>query len=381
MREEVGSAGDADEPGGTFLSSTCSSKKISDSVIITDAARLAEYLPLKKEEIKSIDRVSKEYHMAVTPYYLTLIKDLSDRNDPVRKQCVPSEKELSVMPGEHEDPLSEVGSSPCPYLVHRYPDRVLLLVTGRCYMYCRHCTRKRLWKKDAKEPQSKDFEEAAKYIRSNPQIREVIISGGDPLTLSNSRLAYILNLISGIEHIEAIRIGTRTPVVFPKRIDDALCNILSRYDNLWINVQFNHPQEIVPESAEACRKLARCGIPLSNQSVLLKGVNDSVAVMAELCKRLQSIRVRPYYAYVCDHVIGTAHFWTTVAKAAEISAGLRGYIGGLCVPTFIVDSENGRGKIPVGPSYVVSDTEDGVTLRTYTGQEIFFNDKRGQNVK
>ena len=322
-------------------------------------------ITLSPEEKTALKKVAQQYHMRVPEYYLSLIKDITDINDPVRQQCVPSVHELKDAANASMDPLGETSMSPVPCLVHRYPDRVLLLVTGRCFMYCRHCTRKRLWKDQAPDPSLTEIKQATEYIRANPQIREVVVSGGDPLTLATERLDFILDMVAKIPHVEVIRIGTRAPVVFPQRIDRSLCKTLSRYQSLWINVQFNHPREITPHSTAACRRLQECGIPLSNQSVLLKGINDDPAVMMELCHKLQSIRVRPYYLYQCDQVVGATHFRTSVRQGMEIMEKMRGHTGGLCVPTFVIDGPDGEGKVPVAPNYIVSMNDKRIKLRNY----------------
>lgn len=331
---------------------------------------LSSRISFPSEQKAVLKKVAQQYHMRVPEYYLSLIQDVADIHDPVRQQCVPSEAELTDAASASMDPLGETSMSPVPCLVHRYPDRVLLLVTGRCFMYCRHCTRKRLWKDHSSDPSLTEIKKAAEYIRANPKIREVIVSGGDPLTLATERLDFILDVIAKIPHVEVIRIGTRAPVVFPQRIDRSLCKTLQRYRHLWINVQFNHPREITPQSTAACRHLQECGIPLSNQSVLLKGVNDDPAVMMELCHKLQSIRVRPYYLYQCDEVVGASHFRTSVHKGIEIMEKMRGHTGGLCVPTFVIDGPEGKGKVPVAPNYVLDMDDKKITLRNYN-HEVF----------
>jgi lysine 2,3-aminomutase len=239
-------------------------------------------------------------------------------------------------------------------------------------MYCRHCTRKRLWRCRIPEPTLKDIDLALSYVRQNREIREVIISGGDPLTLPTEKIDYILSSIAEIKNVEVIRIGTRAPVVLPQRIEDNLCKVLEKYENLWVNTQFNHPEEITPQAISACRKLQRCGIVLSNQSVLLKGINDNVKTMLELCRKLQAIRVRPYYLYQCDPVVGAHHFRTSVLRGMDILENMRGYTSGMCIPTFVVDGIDGRGKIPISPNYVLSQSPDGLTLRNYKNETFFY---------
>jgi lysine 2,3-aminomutase len=310
--------------------------------------------------------------MSITPYYFSLIENPNDEDDPIRKQCVPTVSELKDDFTEEVDPLSEEETSPVSCLVHRYPDRALLIVSNRCFMYCRHCTRKRIWKNNLPQPTLKEINKALEYVKANKKIREIIVSGGDPLRLSSQKINTILAAIARCENIEAIRIGTRAPVVYPSRIDEELCKVLSKYKNLWINVQFNHPREVTVQSEEACRKLQRCGIPISNQSVLLKGINDDPKTMLELCHKLQSIRVRPYYLFQCDPVIGTSHFRTPVFKGTQIIEKMRGHTGGMCVPTFVVDGIKGKGKIPLGPNYLVSTSEDGLKLRNYKNEVFFY---------
>jgi len=337
---------------------------------ITNVDNLARYLSLNTEEIAYIKKVAQRYQMRIPLYYLSLISDISKRGDSIRQQCIPSVKELQKYGQESIDPLDEVKTSPLPCLVHRYPDRVLLLVTGRCFMYCRHCTRKRLWRGGPSVTSLDQINKALDYIGSNKKIREVIVSGGDPFTLSTERLDQILSLLTALENIEVIRIGTRAPVVLPQRIDSHLCNILKKYNNLWINVQFNHPREITPSSESACRKLQGCGIPISNQSVLLKGINDNAEIMQELCHKLQKIRIRPYYLFQCDPVVGVGHFRTSALKGIEIIKKMRGYTSGMCIPNFVVDGIEGRGKIPLQPEHFISRKGNCLTLKDYKG-EIF----------
>lgn len=333
---------------------------------------LWDFLPTCDEEKSKLKQVAKIYHLRIPLYYFSLIENPLDCKNPIRKQCVPSLEEIQGEAHERIDPLGEEKTSPIPCLVHRYPDRVLLLVSNRCFMYCRHCTRKRLWRSRVAEPTLKDIDLALHYIKENKHIREIIISGGDPLTLPTERLDYILSSISHLENIKSVRLGTRAPVVLPQRIDDSLCRVLEKYENLWINVQFNHPDEITEQSTLACKKLQKCGIPISNQSVLLKGVNDNLETMRELCQKLQSIRVRPYYLYQCDPVVGAWHFRTSIYKGTEILEKMRGFTGGMCVPTFVIDGVDGKGKIPIGPNYLMSMSCDGVNLRNYKNETFFY---------
>lgn len=334
---------------------------------ITTAEALEENgVVLTDEEREGIRVTLDKLRMAVTPYYLSLI-DLSNPYDPIRKQAIPTPDELYFAPYEDRDPLKEDEYSPCPGLTHRYPDRVLMLVTDVCSMYCRHCTRRRFTGQHDCEAKIAQIDRCVDYIRNHPEVRDVLISGGDAMFLEDDKLEYILSQIRAIPHVEIIRLGTRMPVVCPQRITPALCKMLKKYHPLWVNVQFNHPDEITPESSKACAMLADAGIPLGNQSVLLAGVNDCVFVMKKLVNELVRIRVRPYYIYVCDPSLGLSHFRTPVSKGIEIMEGLRGHTTGFCVPTFVVDAPGGGGKIPVMPNYVISQTPRKVVLRNFEG--------------
>lgn len=304
--------------------------------------------------------------MAVTPYYATLMNP-EDPNCPIRKQAVPVSLELQDSEYESDDPLGEDVDSPVPGITHRYPDRVLLLVTDQCSMYCRHCTRRRYaGSRDEARPK-KQLEIALDYIRKTTKIRDVLLSGGDSLCISDERLEYLLQSLRNIDHVEIIRIGTRTPVVMPQRITGDLCDIIKKYHPIWLNTHFNHPREITPEARNACNRLLEAGVPLGNQTVLLRGVNDCPRVMKKLMHKLLEIRVRPYYIYQCDLSPGIEHFRTPVAKGIEIMEMLRGHTSGLAIPTYVVDAPGGGGKIPVAPQYLVSMSEDKVILRNYEG--------------
>ncbi len=335
---------------------------------LSNIDELSKVINLDSETAASFKEVHQRYHMRIPLYYLSLAKNLNDFCDPILLQCLPNPNELVEKKDQALDPLAEEETSPVPFLVHRYPDRVLLLVTNRCFMYCRHCTRKRIWKDDHPEPTTEDINKALDYVKNNKQIREVIISGGDPLNLTTKKIDDILSLVSDIKHIQVIRIGSRAPVVFPARIDDHLCQVLAKYDKLWINVQFNHPLEITKESKLACRKIQNCAIPLSNQSVLLKGINDDPAVMIELCQKLQSIRIRPYYLFQCDPVLGNFHFRTPIFKGLDILKKMRGFTSGMCIPTFVIDGIDGKGKVPLGPNYLISEGKGCIILKNYQGQ-------------
>lgn len=318
-------------------------------------------------------RLIEVFHYSITPHYLSLI-DWDDPEDPIRKQCIPDLKEIELQTAGDDDPLEEEADMQVPGLVHRYPDRVLAVVTKTCAMYCRHCTRKRIWHEGESARTKKDMIAMVNYIRATPEIREVIVSGGDPLTMNPDLLDWFLGELRGISHVEVLRIGTRVPVVLPMRITDELVRMLASHRPLWLNTQFNHPREITPESREACDRILKAGIPVSNQSVLLRGVNDSVDVMRELCHGLQRIMVRPYYLFQCDPVKGVEHFRTNIWKGVEILEMMRGYTGGLCIPTFVVDAPGGGGKIPLQPFYLLSATDKDVLLRNYEGMIIkYFN--------
>ena len=299
--------------------------------------------------------------MAITPYYLSLI-DPNDANDPVRKQAIPTADELFRSTEDQEDPLHEDVDSPTPGLTHRYPDRALILVTDQCSMYCRHCTRRRFAGQNDSAVPMDQIQKSIEYIRNTPQVRDVLLSGGDALLMSDDRLEQIIKQLREIPHVEIIRIGSRTPVVLPQRITEDFVNMLKKYHPIWLNTHFNHSNEITPESKRACELMADAGIPLGNQSVLLRGINDCTHVMLKLVNDLVKIRVRPYYIYQCDLSLGLSHFRTPVAKGIEIIEGLRGHTSGYCVPTFVVDAPGGGGKTPVMPNYVISQSHYKVIL-------------------
>ncbi|MGI6072022.1 MAG: lysine 2,3-aminomutase [Lachnospiraceae bacterium] len=323
-------------------------------------------ITLSEEEKNGIRKTLGKLRMAVTPYYLSLI-DIVDPYDPVRKQAIPTEKELFVAPYEDADPLHEDVDSPCPGLTHRYPDRVLLLITDMCSMYCRHCTRRRFAGQHDASIEWEQIEKCIDYVRNHPEVRDVLLSGGDCLMVGDDFLERIISSLREIPHVEIVRLGSRTPVVCPQRITPELCNMLKKYHPVWLNTHFNHPNELTPEATKACAMLADAGIPLGNQSVLLAGVNDCVFVMRKLVNGLVKMRVRPYYIYCCDPSMGLSHFRTPVSKGVEIIEGLRGHTSGFCIPTFVVDAPGGGGKTPVMPDYVVSQTPHKVILRNFEG--------------
>ena len=327
---------------------------------------LKKYIDITPEEEEGIRQCLGVLRMAVTPYYLSLI-DLDDPHDPIRRQAIPTAAELHQSKADLLDPLHEDTDSPVKGLTHRYPDRVLLLVTDQCSMYCRHCTRRRFAGQTDQAVPVDQIDACIEYIRAHEEVRDVLISGGDPLVMSDERLEYVISRVRAIEHVEIVRIGSRTPVVMPQRITPELCAMLKKYHPLWLNTHFNHPKEVTEDSKRACAMLADAGIPLGNQSVLLAGVNDCVYTMKKLVHELVKMRVRPYYIYQCDLSMGLEHFRTPVGKGIEIIEALRGHTSGFCVPTFVVDAPGGGGKTPVMPNYVISQTPHKVILRNFEG--------------
>jgi len=322
-------------------------------------------LPLTDSEKKALTTQGL-FRVDITPYYASLI-DPNDPNDPIRRQVVPQADEILPFTGMMEDSLAEDRHSPVPGLVHRYPDRVLMLVTTQCASYCRYCTRSRIVGDPSATFSRQDFEAQIDYLKKTPQVRDVLLSGGDPLTLAPKLLEELLSRLREIPHIEIIRIGSRVPVFMPQRVTPELCDMLQKYHPLWMNIHVNHPNEISAELAEATDRLTRAGIPLGNQSVLLAGINDCVHIQRKLVQDLVRIRVRPYYLYQCDLVEGAGHFRTPVAKGIEIIEGLRGHTSGYAVPTYVVDAPGGGGKIPVMPNYQISMSDHKIILRNYEG--------------
>jgi len=323
-------------------------------------------IELSEEEEAEIAQVTKKYPLRISSHYLSLIKE---RGDPIWNQCIPSIKELTDQRGE-EDPLNE--ENEVPFLTHRYPDRCLLLVSNSCAMYCRFCTRKRKVGEETRNPTEKDLKKAMGYISEHKEIRDVILSGGDPLLLSNKNLETILKDLREISHIEMIRIGTRVPCTMPERVTPELCDMLKQYNKsppIYINTHFEHPCEITPESKVACEMLADAGIPLGNQSVILKGVNDSPKIFKELNQKLLSMKVKPYYIYQPDPVRGTYHFIGSVEKGLDIIRALRGHTSGLAVPHFVIDSPGGGGKIPILPQYAQIQEDGSVSMVNYKGNK------------
>jgi len=311
--------------------------------------------------------------VGITPYYMSLL-DAEDALQPLRRTVIPTQGEFVHTAGEADDPLGEDSHSPVPGLVHRYPDRVLLLALDFCSTYCRYCTRSRVVGHNELSPNEARLEAAFDYLRRTPAVRDVLISGGDPLALSEDKLDWILSRLRAIPHIEFVRIGTKMPAVLPQRITPTLCRVLRKYHPLWMSVHFLHPDECTPEAAKACGRLADAGIPLGAQTVLLKGVNDSVETMKALVHRLLMMRVRPYYLYQCDPISGSSHFRTSVSKGLEIIEGLRGHTTGYAVPTFVIDAPGGGGKIPLQSNYVVGRDGDDLVLRNYEGNTYRYPD-------
>ncbi len=340
---------------------------------IMDVETLKQVINLTPEEEEGVRNALKTLRMAITPYYASLM-DPDNPKCPIRRQAVPTVKELYVLPWDMTDPLHEDEDSPVPGLTHRYPDRVLMLITDMCSMYCRHCTRRRFAGQHDRARTKQEIDAMIEYVKETPQVRDVLLSGGDGLLVGIEMLEYILKELRKIKHVEIIRIGTRTPVVLPQLITPELTDMLKKYHPIWINTHFNHPKEITPESSKACAMLADAGIPLGNQSVLLRGINDSPYIMMELVHQLVKIRVRPYYIYQCDLSMGLSHFRTSIKKGLEIMEALIGHTSGFAVPSFVVDAPAGGGKTRVMPNYVISMSDHTVILRNYEGVIVAYHE-------
>ncbi len=334
--------------------------------VIRDIPSLKKVVPIDKAEENRLEKCLCKLRMGITPYYASLI-DPQYKRCVIRMQAIPSINELYNAPDDYEDPLQEDVDSPVPGLTHRYPDRVLLLASHICSMYCRHCTRRRLVGDRDKHLPEKQINTCINYIRQHKEVRDVLISGGDPLTLEDNYLEDIIKKIRDIEHVEIIRIGTRMPVVLPFRITASLTRMLKKYQPIYINTHFNHPKEITFESKEACERLADSGIPVANQTVLLRDVNDCPPIIKKLMHELLMIRVRPYYIYQCDLSKGISHFRTSITKGLEIIENLQGHTSGMAVPTFVVDAPGGGGKIPLMPNHMISQSDRRFALRNYEG--------------
>ena len=342
---------------------------------LTSLSKLARVLELTDDERAALQAQRGSLPVGITPYYASLL-DPQNGNDPLRRTVVPAMAEFRRMPGEADDPLGEDGHAAVPGLVHRYPDRVLFLVNNYCTTYCRYCTRSRMvGSSDADRAVTRSqWEQALAYIQAHPEIRDVLISGGDPLSLSDDKLEYLLTRLRAITHVEFVRIGTKIPTVLPQRITPALTRMLRHFHPLWMSIHFTHPNEITPEVSEACERLADAGIPLGGQTVLLRGVNDEVATMKQLVHGMLKVRVRPYYLYQCDPITGSGHFRTSVSKGLEIIRGLRGHTTGYAVPTYVIDAPGGGGKIPLLPEYVSGRDGDDLLLTNFEGKQFRYPD-------
>jgi len=342
---------------------------------IEDAERLSKVIPLSAEAVAGIEKALSRVRMAITPYYASLI-DPDDESCPIRLQAVPRGFEAEKKPWESVDPLDEEADSPVEGLVHRYPDRVLFVVTEQCSMYCRHCTRRRVVGVTDRPVSDERLEAGIRYVREHKEVRDILVSGGDPFTLSDGKLERIVKSLREIPHVEIIRIGTRVPVAMPQRVTERLAAMLAKYHPVYVNLHFNHPKEITAEASMACAVLADHGIPLGNQTVLLRGVNNCPVVMKDLMHALVKIRVKPYYIYQCDLTWGLDHFRTTISEGLEIMEALRGHTTGFAVPTYVVDAPGGGGKIPLNPSYILTMGEGVVVVRNYEGVIAAYKEPR-----
>lgn len=343
---------------------------------ITSVEQLEQLMTLTPAEKAGCAHADHKLALAITPYFFNLI-DRDDPDCPIRRQLIPRGEESIVSDGEMLDSLGEDEHSPVAGLVHRYPDRVLFLVTDRCAAYCRYCTRSRLVSNAQDYNFHPEFEQGLRYIESHPGIRDVLLSGGDPLLLSDRKLEHLLARLRAIRHVEFIRIGSRIPVFLPQRITPALCDIFRRYGPVWMSIHVNHPREATAELKDACERLSFAGVPLGNQSVLLRGVNDDADVMKALVHRLLRMRVRPYYLYQMDLITGGSHFKVDVRKGIEIIRALRGHTTGYAVPQYVIDAPGGGGKVPINPDYVEAVTEDEIVLRNYEGLRFRYPLKAG----
>jgi len=334
---------------------------------ITEIEELSRIINLSDAEKQEIASCLHRFRMAVTPYYASLM-DPEDPKDPIRLQAVPSILEMHTMDCERSDPLNEEGDSPVPNIVHRYPDRVLFLTTRQCAMYCRHCTRRRIVGEEDYAITRSEIDAALSYIERTKEVRDVLISGGDPLTLGDDKLEYILSGIRKISHVETIRIGSRVPVSMPMRITPELLSMIRKYQPVWLNTHFNHPREVTEEAVRACGAIVDAGIPVGNQSVLLRGINDDTDVMRDLLLKLIKARVRPYYLYQCDMSEGLGHFRTDVSEGIRIIRELTGTISGYAIPRFVIDLPGGGGKVPLNPDYIVSEDADHILLENFEGR-------------
>jgi lysine 2,3-aminomutase len=345
---------------------------------ITQAEQLRLLINLNEEEVAAIEASKGRMATAITPYFAKLMSR-TDPNCPIRQQAIPTLEEFYVSPHDLLDPCAEDENSPVHGLVHRYPDRVLLLVTDKCAVYCRYCTRRRMVGSSEKCINESELDEAIAYIQSTKKVRDVLISGGDPLLLEDDHLEGILSKLRKIPHVEIIRIGTRVPVTLPQRITPSLTNLLKKYHPLWMSIHFTHPKEITKEVRRSCGMLAEAGIPMGSQTVLLRRINDKPSIMKRLMHELLKIRVRPYYIYQCDLAMGTEHFRTPIAVGINIIEKLRGHTTGYAVPSFVIDAPGGGGKIPVGPTYLISQDQGKMVLRNYQGKVFEYQEPGNQD--
>ena len=338
---------------------------------VTNLSQLENHLNLSNKERNGVILSGNKLSLSITPHFFNLI-EANNPDCPIRKQVIPTVDEISVSSEEMSDPCGEDSHMPVPGLVHRYPDRVLFLLTDRCASYCRYCTRSRVVSGAGENNLKTNFEDAFQYLENNKSIRDVLFSGGDPLLYADNKLEKIIKRIRSIKHIEFIRIGTRIPIFLPQRITPNLCNMLKKYHPLWMSVHTNHPKELTSEVKQALEMLADSGIPLGNQSVLLKGVNDDISTMKSLVHKLLQCRVRPYYLYQCDLIEGSSHLRTSASKGIEIIEGLRGHTSGYAVPQFVIDAPGGGGKIPINPEYVVEKNSKQLKIRNYEGKSFIY---------
>ena len=340
---------------------------------ITSTAVLKEILPLGQKEVEEIEKTGSQYRWAVSPYYLSLI-DPDNPEDPVKRQCIPVIQEY-LDQGGYDDPMGEEETSPTAAVTRRYADRLIIKVTNQCAMYCRHCQRRRSIGEKDLATSRKDLEEAIDYVRKNEEVRDVLLTGGDGFMINNKIIAWLLDELDKIPHLEIKRFGSRTPVTMPQRIDDELCDILAKHLPIYVNTHFNHPQEVTPAAREACLKLARAGVGLGNQAVLLKKVNNDSYIMRKLNQELLKIMVRPYYIFHAQAVKGTTHFRTRVEEGIEIMEKLRGFTSGLAIPTFVVNAPLGQGKTPILPEYLVSSGKDYIMIRTWENKILRYSNR------
>jgi lysine 2,3-aminomutase len=338
---------------------------------ITKLEQLEQYMQLTAEERAGCLFAKDKLAMAITPYFFNLI-DPEDPNCPVRRQVIPRSGEMQTSPEEMLDPVGEENTKPVDGIVHRYPDRVLFLVTDRCAAYCRYCTRSRLVSNAQDYNFHPEFESGLEYIRNHSEIRDVLLSGGDPLLLSDRKIDYLLSELNKIPHVEFVRIGSRIPVFLPQRVTPELCEIFKKHGPVWMSIHVNHPNECTHALRDACEQLTYAGVPIGNQSVLLRDVNDNPEVMQSLIHRLLMMRVRPYYLYQCDLITGSAHLRADPRKGIEIIRSLRGHTTGYSIPQFVIDAPGGGGKIPINPDYVKEITNDAIVMRNFNGDEYSY---------